>query len=132
MYSSTFLRVQLDLNVFLPARVSYTCVTYGLLLTKRYVYPPPKGSLVYEFNIRVQYTRCSIQLESGRKGFHRTHASIAKVGQIIDTHLQLLSAMALSSPGVQAFTLRATGRPTMCVPHCDGEEKKRGWICRDI
>ena len=47
MYSSTFLRVQLDLNVFLPARVSYTCVTYGLLLTKRYVYPPPKGSLVY-------------------------------------------------------------------------------------
>ena len=47
MYTRTFLRAQLDLDVFLPARVRAffrsTCVMYGLLrLANRYV-PPSEG-----------------------------------------------------------------------------------------
>ena len=52
MYSSTFLRVQLDLNVFLPARVEsffsqYVCVLHNGLLTKRYVPPSDGKSCTY-------------------------------------------------------------------------------------
>ena len=52
---STFVRAQLDLDVFLTPRVRAffrnTCVMYGLLrLTFRYVlYPPLKGILVYTY-----------------------------------------------------------------------------------
>ena len=51
VYTSTFLRAQLDLNVFLPARVSFFrntwYVYYMLTFELNVTYPPPKLSLVY-------------------------------------------------------------------------------------
>ena len=70
MYSSTFLRAQLDLNVFLPAarvgaffviRVLHT----GLLLTKRYV-PPSEGTSCIQIHTRTSYN--SVQYKGNLSG----------------------------------------------------------------
>ena len=63
MYTSTFLRAQLDLNIFLPARVRAFFVIRvlrnGLFLLKRYV-PSPEGkscTYIYIYILVVSYHR---------------------------------------------------------------------------